>query len=232
MTTGVDICPSLQAANLARLEAALADMGAVRRDGRGLVVDEAHLRAEPVIELSTDFGELKLIAAPTGVPRGYDALRAGANSEHLGGGLRPEIASTGDLVAMPAALRRDEDLRRIPELRRILELEADPAALVAPSPPPACPPAPPWAARSATSSVRAAAAPARAAAPAAEPRSHGFSSSLVVETARADTPRAPRCSGRHGAVSIGHTRLSYRPYEAKLSAIRWLWTRSALWHGF
>jgi hypothetical protein len=136
LTTGVDICPSLQSANLARLQTALADMGAVRRDGAELVLDEAHLRAEPVIDLGTPFGELKLIAAPAGVPRGYDALRAGATSEHLGGGLRPEIASTGDLAAMSAALRRDEDLERMPALRRILELEADPAGLVAPAPPP------------------------------------------------------------------------------------------------
>jgi len=111
-------------------------MGAVRRDGAELVLDEAHLRAVPVIDLATPFGELKLIAAPAGVPRGYDALRAGATSEHLGGGLRPEIASTGDLAAMSAALRRDEDLERMPELRRILELEADPAGLVVPTPPP------------------------------------------------------------------------------------------------
>jgi hypothetical protein len=136
LTTGFDVCPSLQSANLARLQTALVDMGAVRRDGAELVLDEAHLRAEPVIELSTPFGELKLIAAPAGVPRGYDALRAGATSEHLGGGLRPEIASTGDLAAMSAALRRGEDLERMPALRRILELEADPAGLVAPPAPP------------------------------------------------------------------------------------------------
>jgi hypothetical protein len=136
VTRGVDICPALQSANVARLETALAEMRAVRRDGRELIVDEAHLRAEPVIELSTVFGELKLIAAPAGVPRGYDALRAGASTEHLGGGLRPEIASTGDLIAMSAALRRDEDLKRMPALRRILQLEADPAGLVAPTPPP------------------------------------------------------------------------------------------------
>jgi hypothetical protein len=136
ITTGVDICPSLQSANVARLQAALADMGAVRRDGKELVLDEATLRAEPVIDLATPFGELQLIAAPAGVPRGYDALRAGATSEHLGGGLRPEIASTGDLAAMSAALRRDEDLERMPALRRILELEADPAGLVTPATPP------------------------------------------------------------------------------------------------
>jgi hypothetical protein len=134
LTTGVDICPSLQSANVARLQTALADMGAVRRDGAELVLDEATLRAEPVIDLSTPFGELKLVAAPAGVPRAYDALRAGATTEHLGGGLRPEIASTGDLAAMSAALHRDEDLERMPALRRILELEADPAGLVATTP--------------------------------------------------------------------------------------------------
>jgi hypothetical protein len=139
LTRGIDICPSLQAANLARLETALANISATRPDGRELVLDETHLRAEPVIGVSTAFGELKLIAAPAGVPRGYDALRAGATSEHLGDGLRPEIASTGDLVAMSGALRRDEDLKRLPALRRILELEADPAGLVAPSPPPGLP---------------------------------------------------------------------------------------------
>jgi hypothetical protein len=136
VTRGVDICPSLLPANLARLQAALTEMDAARRGGHELIVDEAHLRAEPVIELSTAFGELKLVATPAGVPRGYEALRAGASTEHLGGGLRPEIASTGDLIAMSAALRRDEDLKRMPALRRILELEADPAGLVAPSPPP------------------------------------------------------------------------------------------------
>ncbi len=136
LTRGLDICPSTQPANLTRLETALTNIGATRGDGRELALDEASLQAEPVIELATVFGELKLIAAPTGVPRGYDALRAGATREHLGRGLRPEIASTGDLIAMAAALRRDEDLKRMPALRRILELEADPAGLVTPRPPP------------------------------------------------------------------------------------------------
>jgi hypothetical protein len=134
ITTGVDICPSLQPANLDRLGVALTAMQAARRDGQQLILDEAHLRGEPVIELATAFGELKLIAVPTGVPRGYDALRAGASAEHLGNGLRPEIAGTGDLIAMSAALRRPADVTRLPHLRRILELEAEPARLVT-SPP-------------------------------------------------------------------------------------------------
>lgn len=134
VSAGVDICPSLQPANLDRLRVALTAMHAARRDGHELILDEAHLRAEPVIELSTAFGELKLIAVPAGVPRGYDALRTSASTEYLGNGLRPEIACTGDLIAMSAALRRTADVTRLPPLRRILELEADPAALVT-SPP-------------------------------------------------------------------------------------------------
>ncbi len=135
VTRGVDICPSEQPVNLERLAVALDSLSAVRADGQELELDAAHLIPEPVLELSTGAGELKVIFAPAGVPRGYEALRAGATSEHLGAGLRPEIASTADLIAMSAALRRSEDLNRLPALRRILELEADPAAIVKPQPP-------------------------------------------------------------------------------------------------
>jgi hypothetical protein len=134
ITRGVDVCPSLQPPNLVRLGAALAQLDSTRTDGPDFVLDPEHLRAANVVTLSTIFGELKLIAAPAGVPRGYDALKAGASTEHLGGGLRPEIASTGDLIAMSGALRRKRDLQHIPALRRILELEADPAAIVKPTP--------------------------------------------------------------------------------------------------
>ncbi|HEY5431258.1 MAG TPA: hypothetical protein VIK04_19235 [Solirubrobacteraceae bacterium] len=132
ITSGVDVCPSLQPPNLLRLGTALGQLQATRVDGPDFVLDPERLRAATVVTLSTMFGELKLIAAPAGVPRGYDALKAGASTEHLGGGLRPEIASTGDLIAMAAALRREQDLQHIPALRRILELEADPAAIVTP----------------------------------------------------------------------------------------------------
>ena len=114
ITHGVDICPSLQPPNLGRLGTALAQLDAARIDGPDFVLDPEQFRAVNVVTLSTAFGELKLVAAPAGVPRGYEALKAGASTEHLGGGLRPEIASTGDLIAMAAALRREQDLERIP----------------------------------------------------------------------------------------------------------------------
>ncbi len=134
ITRGVDVCPSLKMVNIMRLEAALTEMSAVRRDGEALLVEPESLADERIVELSTTFGDLKLVSAPAGVPRGYEVLKAGASGEHLGHGLRPDIASTADLVAMSAALRRPEDLQRLPILRRILELEAAPSQLVAPPP--------------------------------------------------------------------------------------------------
>lgn len=133
-TTGVDICPSLLAANTIRLDAALTELEAVRRDQRTLLVNEEALRETPVLQLSTRYGELKIVATTAGTPRGYEALRPGATTEHLGHGLRPDVASTGDLIAMVAALGRARDLERWPMLRRILELEADPAAILATNP--------------------------------------------------------------------------------------------------
>jgi hypothetical protein len=137
ITRGVDVCPALQPTNLGRLQAALIELGAL---GPELskpppfqhAYDEARLRAEQVVSLATTGGELKLVPQPAGVPRGYEALRAGAMSEHLGNGLRTEVAATADLITMAAALSRDADLQRLPALRRILELETDRAALVTP----------------------------------------------------------------------------------------------------
>jgi hypothetical protein len=73
---------------------------------------------------------VKIVSAPAGVPRGYDALRPGATVEHLGGGLRPSVASTADLLTMAAARGTPKDLALVPRLQRILQLEASPARIV------------------------------------------------------------------------------------------------------
>jgi hypothetical protein len=137
ITQGVDICPSLQPINLGRLQAALVDLAALGPEVAKAppfqhAYDGARLRGEQVVSLVTTGGELKLVAQPAGVPRGFEALRVGATSEHLGNGLRIEVAATADLITMAAALSRDVDLQRLPALRRILELETDRAALVTP----------------------------------------------------------------------------------------------------
>ncbi len=123
VTDGVDVCPSLRPDNLERLGRALEELDAKRADRRRLVLDEEALRTQPVLALRTAKGELKVVPVPAGTRRGYDDLRRGATREHIGHGLRPNVASVPDLARMSAALGRDVDLERSRELRRIMELE-------------------------------------------------------------------------------------------------------------
>jgi hypothetical protein len=130
VTYGVDVCPSLVEANGRRVQAALDELQAdVVPSRRGRAARET--AGQPsVVEFRTIAGPVKVVAAPAGVPRGYDALRPGGTIEHLGGGLRPSVASTADLLTMAAARGLPNDLALIPQLQRILQLEASPARIV------------------------------------------------------------------------------------------------------
>jgi hypothetical protein len=121
ITRGIDIVPSTREENLRRLDAALQELDARRPDGTEPALgDKAEL--EPVIELATSRGELKIVAEPTGT-RGYEDLRRAATREPLGQGLRPAVASNGDLSRMLAALGREEDMPKLLDMRRLAELE-------------------------------------------------------------------------------------------------------------
>lgn len=119
LTRGVDIVPSTKPENLRRLEDALRELSARRVDGEDLVLDAS---TGKVIELQTDRGELKIVPEPAGT-RGYEDLRRAANREPLGSGVRPSVASVGDLARMLAALARETDVQRLRRLRRLAELE-------------------------------------------------------------------------------------------------------------
>jgi hypothetical protein len=121
VTEGLDITPSLRGDNLARLEKALDQLEASRHDGKPLDLTGAR---EPVIELQTRAGELKLVPEPAG-SHGYDDLRRHASREPLGQGLRPQVASPGDLARMLGALERDDDIPTLLRLRRLIELERE-----------------------------------------------------------------------------------------------------------
>jgi hypothetical protein len=121
VTRGIDIVPSTRAENLRRLDAALADLGAHRPDGSEPAVAGSE-QLDPVLELGTNRGELKIISEPTGT-RGYEDLRRAATREHIGQGLRPAVASLGDLSRMLAALGREDDMPKLLDLRRLAELE-------------------------------------------------------------------------------------------------------------
>jgi len=121
VTDGTDVVPSLREENLRRLGLALDDLNARRRDGKHLAL-ERDLTTGPVLELDTDAGELKIIPEPAGT-RGYEDLRRAAVREPLGQGLRPSVASVGDLARMLSALGREHDREPLRRLRHIAELE-------------------------------------------------------------------------------------------------------------
>jgi len=122
ITDGLDIVPSTREENLRRLDLAVRDVGARRADRRELTLDQETLAAQPVHELTTEHGELKLVPEPAGT-RGYDDLRRAANREPLGRGVRPSVASIGDLARMVSALGDEERIPQLLQLRRLVELE-------------------------------------------------------------------------------------------------------------
>jgi len=119
--TGLDVVPSLRGHNARRLEQALSDLG-VPPDRSELRIDEARGSQGAVIETVSAAGKVIFVLIPRGT-RGYDDLRRAATQEHLGRGLRPSVASLGDLARMLAAAGREEEAPKLHALRRIAELE-------------------------------------------------------------------------------------------------------------
>ena len=121
LTRGLDIVPSLRGDNLRRLDEALQEIHAKRIGEKEEPLASGALE-EPVLELVTDYGELKVIPTPTGT-QGYDDLRRSATYEPLGRGVRPSVASLGDQARMLAALDRERDQEALRTVRRLIELE-------------------------------------------------------------------------------------------------------------
>jgi hypothetical protein len=134
-TSGVDICPSFGISNLNRLSRAAVELGAARVDREELKLTDAEVGNEEVISLSTSAGSLAIVGAPAGAPKGFADLRRAASKEHLGHGVQPFVASTGDLARMASALHGERDLERLTQLRRIIELEAIREQVARPAPP-------------------------------------------------------------------------------------------------
>jgi hypothetical protein len=114
VTRGVDVVPSARPDNLRKLSAALDELGA----------GNAEVSTTEPISVVTPRGELRVVPVPAGT-RGYDDLRRAATREPLGQGLRPAVASKGDLARMLSALGRAEDGEKLRQLRRLIELERE-----------------------------------------------------------------------------------------------------------
>jgi transcriptional regulator with XRE-family HTH domain len=106
----LEITPSRQPPNLARLQRALRDLS----------VTEAGTSPEGTF--ASDYGALSVLWEPAGSRRGYTDLRRAASREQIGRGLRPPVASAADLAGMLSALERDEDRPTILALRRLIRL--------------------------------------------------------------------------------------------------------------
>jgi transcriptional regulator with XRE-family HTH domain len=78
-------------------------------------------------------GVIKSVGKPSGTS-GYDDLRRKADRVDLGQGLRPRVATPGDLVRMLEADRRADDVARLEALRRLVELHRGLGSKLGPGP--------------------------------------------------------------------------------------------------
>jgi hypothetical protein len=122
ITRGIDLTPSTREENLRRLDLTLEAINARRNGGRAPALETINFEAEPVVALRSDRGEVKVVPFPEGT-RGYDDLRRAATREPIGRGLRPSVASPGDLARMLSALGREQDIPKLIMMRRLIELE-------------------------------------------------------------------------------------------------------------
>ncbi|MGH9279697.1 MAG: hypothetical protein ACRD12_16570, partial [Acidimicrobiales bacterium] len=133
-TTDIDICPLLDDANLARLRAALDELGAEPFFGetarptslRDLLADRERLEQTKAVMLVTEWGALDLVIRPDGISRGYRTLEPAA-------AIRPAVDAGGNPVGFDvpvASLRhiyiskrdagRPKDIRALRHLARAL----------------------------------------------------------------------------------------------------------------
>lgn len=122
-TEDVDVTPERSAENLAKLSAALKELGArIRTDavegGLAFDHDAESLAAAGVWNLTTQHGDLDLSFVPDGT-QGYPDLVRGARDTEIFGVVVP-IASLEDIVRSKQAANRPKDQRVLPTLRELL----------------------------------------------------------------------------------------------------------------
>jgi predicted nucleotidyltransferase len=125
-TKDVDLVPSPQPDNLARLAGVLADLGGrvETPDGRlGSSAIATFLAAGDRTLVTTELGDVDVLQGLPQVPR-FDALDADAVEVDLGG-LRLRVCSLDALVAMKRAAGRDLDRADLDALAAANDLEAD-----------------------------------------------------------------------------------------------------------
>ncbi|MGH2903628.1 MAG: DUF6036 family nucleotidyltransferase [Solirubrobacteraceae bacterium] len=121
-TVDVDVFPSPDRSNLARLADALNALGArvLNPGSEGLSIDAAMLPRATMWQFATRHGAIDVLHDAPGAPR-YDDLRIGALEIGLGG-LKIAVAGRDDLINMKRASGRPVDLD---DLAALTTLDAD-----------------------------------------------------------------------------------------------------------
>jgi len=119
-TIDIDICPSMDDANLGRLAAALSELGARLRvegdpDGVPFEPHPEMLRQVEMMTLVTEHGPLDLCFAPAGFPDGYAGLSQHASVMVVAAVDLP-VASLEDVVISKRAAGRPKDIVALPPL--------------------------------------------------------------------------------------------------------------------
>jgi hypothetical protein len=126
VTADLDLCYDRDPENLERLAAAMARL-TVRLRGVAedvpFVLDARTLGRTAVLTLTTDIGDIDLLASPAG-SGGYEDLAARADTFELGD-VRVPVASIADLIAMKRAAGRPKDRIEV-EILEALRDEARP----------------------------------------------------------------------------------------------------------
>lgn len=123
LTRDLDIAFDASRENLERLGAVLSALSPRLRgaeDVEGFVPDVDALRRVELLTLTTDLGDLDLLASPPGAP-GYAALRDRAEVFSIGG-LEARVSAIEDLLSMKRAAGRIKDQADVAELEAILRL--------------------------------------------------------------------------------------------------------------
>lgn len=123
LTQDLDICYATDAVNLQALGEVLVALDARLKgisEDVPFVADAATLRGMSILTLTTNWGEVDLLAAPPGAPP-YAALRRRASRANLGD-TTVLVAALDDLLAMKRTAGRAKDLADVEELEAIRRL--------------------------------------------------------------------------------------------------------------
>ena len=120
-TRDVDVTPRTGLDNLARLSAAIRELGARIRvagvaGGLPFDHDASSLARSTTWNLVCPAGEFDLAFAPAGFEGGYDDLTERAVGVELPGGVRVRVAAVADVIRSKRLAGREKDVLALPEI--------------------------------------------------------------------------------------------------------------------